>query len=123
MRMSAQSRTAITCPACGHEIDRGQQRRMNSPLLGKPRVVACVGCRQPLQWHRSLHARMFLSGLLFRIGALAFVIVFVLGQFIPVVALHVDTLMLASVVLAAVGILGTATRASSAFVEVASSDA
>jgi hypothetical protein len=96
---------------------------MNSVLLGRPKVVACLGCGQPLQWHRSLHAKMILGGMFFRIGVLAFVIVLVLARLLPVVALHLGTLVLVSAVLAAIGILITFTRSSSAFVEVASSDA
>jgi ribosomal protein S27E len=69
--MSIVAQSPLYCPACGHELARNEQHRMNTVLLGAAKPVACLGCGQLLQWRRSLRTRMSLGGLLFRLGVAA----------------------------------------------------
>ena len=71
--MSAEMAPAgVSCPSCGHAFTLRDQRRMNT-LLGAAKPTACPGCNSQVRWHHTLHRRMLIGGLLFRVGVLALV--------------------------------------------------
>jgi hypothetical protein len=112
----------MSCPACAHKLTRGEQRCMNT-LFGAARPTKCSGCGCSIQWHRSLHARLLLGGLIFRLGALALLVLGIGAALMPSLPVPYGTAAMVAAAVAVAGIFVTYTPASRTFVELANNDA
>jgi hypothetical protein len=92
-------------------------------LLGAARPVPCGGCGRRIQWHRALHTRILLGGLMFRAGAVAVVLSGLGAVLVPRIGVPYGLVAVGAAFLAVAGILVTRTPAARQFVELASSDA
>lgn len=92
-------------------------------VLGAAQPIACSGCGRSIQWHRSLHGRIFVGGLMFRLGGLAVFACIAGALFLPRLPVSYGVAATVAVTLAVVGVLVTYTPASRTFVELASNDA
>lgn len=93
-----------------------------TPFFGKFPIVPCVSCGAPLRWHVALHRKLRVGGMIFRLGvcgiAIALPFVFLLSKN------HLAIVVTgASIILSFVGILVTAIRTVTPFVEVIEGDA
>jgi endogenous inhibitor of DNA gyrase (YacG/DUF329 family) len=112
----------VSCPACGHKLTRGEQRRMNT-WFGAARPTTCSSCGRSIQWHRSLHVRILFGGLIFRLGALALLVLAVCAPLLPGLPVPYGMAAVVAAAVAVAGVFVTYTPASRTLVELASNDA
>ncbi len=71
------------CPKCETVVTRAHQNKMAPFASFKISTIECESCGSNIQWHSSLHRKIILSGIAFKLGLLLIVLSFTAIYFKP----------------------------------------